>query len=65
MEGLLERRTRDVATWAPLTAPPGMLAAEAVALMNRRKVTVVFVLDDDARPLGVLHLHDCLRAGVA
>jgi arabinose-5-phosphate isomerase len=65
MEGLLERRTRDVATWAPLTAPPGILAAEAVALMNRRKVTVVFVLDDDARPLGVLHLHDCLRAGVA
>jgi len=65
MEGLMGKVTRDVATWAPLTAPPGMLAVEAVALMNQRKVNVLFVVDADEAPVGVLHIHDCLRAGVA
>lgn len=65
MEGLMGKLTRDVATWAPLTAPPGMLAAEAVALMNQRKVNVLFVVDEDGAPVGVLHIHDGLRAGVA
>lgn len=62
---LLLRSTREVATWAPVMAQIGMLAAEAVALMNRRKVHVLFVVRDDAVPIGLLHLHDCLRAGVA
>ncbi|MFN6979959.1 MAG: CBS domain-containing protein, partial [Gemmobacter sp.] len=65
MAGLLDKSAADVATPGPLTAPPAMLAAEAVAAMNARKVHMVFVVDDDDRPLGVLHLHDCLRAGVA
>ncbi len=65
MAGLMDRRAAEVATPNPLTAPPQMLAAEAVALMNARKVTVLFVVDPGGRPLGVLHLHDCLRAGVA
>ncbi len=63
--GLMDRRAGEVATRAPLTAPPGMLAAEAVALMNSRKVTQLFVVDADGRPQGVLHIHDCLKAGVA
>jgi arabinose-5-phosphate isomerase len=61
--GLLDRVARDVATLAPLTAPPGMLASEAVAVMNARKITQLFVVQDGA-PLGLLHIHDCLRAGV-
>jgi arabinose-5-phosphate isomerase len=61
--GLLERRAREVATMAPLTAPPGMLASEAVALMNARKITQLFVVQDGT-PVGLLHIHDCLRAGV-
>ncbi|MDR5653756.1 KpsF/GutQ family sugar-phosphate isomerase [Ruixingdingia sedimenti] len=65
MAGLMGKTARDVATMTPLTAPPGMLAAEAVALMNARKVNMLFVVDDDRRPLGTLHIHDCLRAGVA
>lgn len=63
MAGLMDRTAGEVATRNPLTAPPGMLAAEAVALMNARKVTQLFVVDD-GRPVGVLHIHDCLRAGV-
>lgn len=64
MAGLMDRFARDVATRNPLTAPPGMLAVEAVALMNARKITQLFVTDDSGRPLGILHIHDCLKAGV-
>lgn len=64
MAGLMARRAGEVATRAPLTAPPGMLAVEAVALMNARKITQLFVVDGGGAPLGILHIHDCLRAGV-
>lgn len=65
MAGLMTKTVREVATRAPLTVPAAMLAVEAVALMNQRKVSVLFVVTEDNRPLGVLHIHDCLRAGVA
>jgi len=65
---LLERTARDVMTAGPKTVPPAMLAAEALAVMNGTpKVTCLFVVDPDSearRPLGILHVHDCLRAGL-
>lgn len=64
MAGLMTRTAGEVATRTPLTAPPDMLAVEAVALMNARKITLLFVTDPEGRPLGILHIHDCLRAGV-
>lgn len=65
MEGLLERRTGDVATPGPQTIQPEQLAQEALALMNERKITCLFVTEaGSTRPLGILHVHDCLRAGV-
>ncbi len=66
MEGLLERAVRDVATSGPRTIGPGRLAQEALGLMNAHKITCLFVTEGDAptRPLGILHVHDCLRAGV-
>jgi arabinose-5-phosphate isomerase len=62
---LLERRALEIMTPAPKTIRPQALAAEAVAMMNQseRPFTVVFVLEG-RRPVGALHLHDCLRAGV-
>jgi arabinose-5-phosphate isomerase len=64
MGGLMEHRAREIMTPGPLAVGPGMLAAEALGLMNERRITVLFVVDD-GRPLGVLHIHDLLRAGVA
>ncbi len=63
---LLGRRAADVMTPAPRTIRPEALAAEALAVMNSpdRPITVMFVLED-RRPVGILHMHDCLRAGVA
>lgn len=53
-----------IMTRAPLTAPLGSLASSALETMNRRKITVLFIVED-GRPAGVLHIHDLLRAGVA
>jgi len=58
----------EVMTSGPKVAPPGQLAAEALGLMNEKKITQLFVLapDDPARiPLGILHIHDCLDAGLS
>ena len=64
MEGLMSRTAGQVATMAPVTVTPDTIAAESVALMNRRKVNALFVVAADRRPVGLLRLHDCLRAGV-
>ena len=68
MENLLSRRAGDVATKGPRTISPGALAQEALAEMNARepRITCLFVIDPEGgqRPVGILHLHDCLRAGV-
>jgi arabinose-5-phosphate isomerase len=63
---LLGRQAVEVMTVGPKTIRPHALAAEALAIMNQpdQPVTVLFVVEDE-RPIGALHLHDCLRAGVA
>ena len=63
---LLDRRVQDVMNRSPRTIGPEALAADALRLMGGpRPVTSLFVLDGDGRPLGLLHVHDLLRAGVA
>jgi len=54
----------EVMTEGAKSIPPGMLASEAVGFMNANKITNVFVVEG-GRPVGILHIHDCLRAGVA
>ncbi|PKP84742.1 MAG: KpsF/GutQ family sugar-phosphate isomerase [Alphaproteobacteria bacterium HGW-Alphaproteobacteria-2] len=71
MAGLLDRRASEVMTRSPITIRGDRLAQEAVALMNRNKVTCLFVTEAPRSPggagraEGLLHIHDCLRAGVA
>jgi len=50
----------------PKTTTPDILVAEAVNIMNNtgKGITQLFVLDDN-KPVGIVHLHDCLRAGAA
>ena len=63
---LLGRRVEDVMNRTPRTIGPEALAADALRLMGGpRPVTSLFVLDADGRPMGLLHVHDLLRAGVA
>lgn len=62
---LLCRRAAEVMTRQPRTIRPGALAVEAVTLMNRTGITSLFIVDEGRHPVGILHIHDCLRAGVA
>lgn len=48
-----------------VTVLPGILAAEALHIMEEHKITVLMVLDEQGMPVGVIHLHDILKAGVA
>lgn len=62
---LLARPAVDIMTPGPRTIRPQALVAEALAIMNKddRPITVMFVVDEH-KPVGVLHVHDCLRVGV-
>lgn len=64
---LLSRKVASVMTPAPRTIAPDALAGEALHTMNanERPITALFVVDATSRPLGILHIHDLLRAGVA
>jgi len=65
MSPKLTRQTVDqVMTKGAKSIPPDILAGEAVGFMNANKITNVFVVEG-GRPVGILHIHDCLRAGVA
>jgi len=61
---LTTRAVVDIMTSGAKTLHPETLASEAVHFMNENKITNVFVVADQ-RAVGVLHIHDCLRAGVA
>lgn len=63
MSGLLSLTADDVMTRNPSTIRPGALAEEALNQMNTKKITCLFVADD-AGVQGILHIHDCLRAGI-
>ena len=65
LDGLLTHRAGEVMTPNPRTIGPDALAGEALALMNDRKITCLLVTEPDSRKaIGILHVHDCLRAGV-
>ena len=64
LDGLLERTAGEVMTAAPKAIRPGALGAEALGVMNASAITNLFVVED-GRPVGILHIHDCLRAGLA
>ena len=63
---ILERKAAEIMTRTPKVARPDQLAAEALALMNEKKITQLFVLDARSKkPAGILHIHDCVRAGLS
>jgi arabinose-5-phosphate isomerase len=55
---------QHIMTQNPKVISSGMLAAEALNLMETFKITALVVTNEDKHPIGVVHLHDILRAGV-
>lgn len=63
-DNILSRKAVEVMTRNPKTITADLLTAEALGIMNEKHITQLFVLDHQA-PVGIIHLHDCLKAGVA
>lgn len=59
---LPEMRAGAAMTPDPITIRPQALVAEALAVMNARSILALFAVEE-GRPVGILHIHDCLRAG--
>jgi arabinose-5-phosphate isomerase len=66
-DGLLALPVARVMHPSPKTISASRLAGEALAMMTGRlpATTSLFVVDDEMRPTGFVHMHDCLRAGIA
>jgi arabinose-5-phosphate isomerase len=61
---LLQASVDAVMTTSPKTVRPDQLASEALQILNSSKITALIVVEAD-RPVGIVHFHDLLRAGVA
>jgi len=62
--GFTDRLVSQAMGNRPYTLPPDALAAQALALMNDKRITCIFVVEHH-RPVGLVHIHDLLRAGIA
>ena len=61
---LLDAAVEEIMTRRPITVAPDQLASEVLEILNSAKITALFVIEA-GRPVGIVHLHDLLRAGVA
>jgi arabinose-5-phosphate isomerase len=62
---LLSESVETVMTRKPMTVKADTMAAEVLALLNETKRSVVLVVDDVHKPVGIVHLHDLYRVGIA
>lgn len=62
--GLLEQTAEAIMTAAPRTIAGPELLSEALRRMTAHKISAIFVVEE-AAPVGIVHLHDCLRVGIA
>ena len=61
---LLAARTDQIMTHKPKTIEPGLLASAALEMLNASRITALFVVEN-GEPVGIVHVHDLLRAGIA
>ena len=62
-DGLLNRQAGEIMNKAPKTIEPDALTSEALEALNSLKITSLFVVDTEGRPIGLIHIHDLLRIG--
>ena len=63
-EDLKNAKASDIMTKNPITAHSEMFASEAIKILNEKKITNLFVVEDN-KAIGVIHIHDLLKAGIA
>ena len=62
--GLTEAKVEEIMTKGPKICRPDQLVSEVIETLNSSKITTIFVVEN-AKPVGIVHLHDLLRIGVA
>ena len=62
---LHQSKMSEIMTYGGRKVSADLLATEALAIMERHKITTLMVLDEEKHPLGLLHMYDLLQAGVA
>ena len=65
MHHLMEKSAGEIASPDPITVGKDAFAADALRIMNSKKISVLIVADEDNCAIGILHIHDLLRVGVA
>ncbi len=65
MGDLMGKTAGEIASSDPVTITPDSLAVQALAILNERKIGALAVTDESGAPVGIIHIHDLLRAGVA
>ncbi len=63
-DGLLNTAAAEIMTRNPITTTPNTLLAEVLHVLNERNITSLIAVED-GKPAGLIHIHDCLRVGVA
>ncbi|WP_411818243.1 SIS domain-containing protein [Hyphococcus sp. DH-69] len=61
--GLDAKTAADIMTTNPRTAEADTLAGDILSYMSKNKITALFVIEDK-KPIGIVHVHDCLSIGV-
>ncbi len=61
---LKNAKADDIMTKNPIIATPEMFASEAIKIMNEKKITNLFVVENN-KAIGVIHIHDLLKSGIA
>lgn len=64
LDSFLNRKACDVMSCKPITLSPEKLVNEAVAIMEKNNITCIFITQDQ-KPMGIVHIHDCLRIGAS
>ena len=65
IDDLMERNAADIASLSPITVAEKTFAFDALNLMQDRKISVLIVTSADNKPVGIIHIQDLLRVGVA
>lgn len=65
LEGLMDKTAGEVATRDPQSIAPDALLTEALGVMNTAKISALFAVEDGGKLMGLIHIHDALRVGVA
>ncbi len=61
---IFDEKASNIMTKNPQTISPDTLASEALKIMNTKKITNLFAVDSNNKPVGVIHIHDLLANGV-